>query len=787
MWGARLKPTSLVVGWRRRVLPAGPSKRPHIIRRDRSCRTHVVSCASGGYASQPYGHAHQGSCLALRRSRHDQRRFSPTLTSVERTLPPSSDLELQAFLQQFLLRSPKLRRARRLYEQLDQPRPRCLIAVPGENDAVSVGQCNRSVVAKRGVGRLTGRHERRLSQTGGSPQAQRASQVESEKSLLFSLRGSRLWRALAGSTTRRLVTAALLVLATLMSKLVWIPGVWWPVRYGFRFVLGLLASALLVEHVLNWSSKKYQLLPVGSRTDWPGDFRMEFAGPRYLTQLATKYWAAITFESILTFTSRVTRPWDSRLRIIEDIRLGPRFVQRTVNVQYRTYDSDFQERTLLPYARPLKGDVLANLTVTDNRGYQLRTLSYEETTSFLFICLQFTFTALSGYAGLSNAQARQALRHFALVVTKNQLREHHLRKIRTQLAGYLSIDRDAEEWQTFTELLYVCAMRRPLIAQMRLAPSMRPSATDVHELTYSYDQPVSIEERETRYADAYEQRKQRMRQAALLHPTLLSLDVGSSRACRSYQARVRPPIGTYICETGMVDATRGRAIPNLTHGAYYDSFVSWRPRPEEGSSDLHATNLHRSSALKPRLIIRLAEVPPGSLGRAVVISFAVLFTIWITGVLFSGVVLQAAIKPPTATSASSGAGTIASSHVPQRPTSRNEIEQNEVGQATDVVAFVLGVPAVLGAWIALTSGKGTEFVSLAGRLSLTCTAALSVLSAALYLLHANKHWTILKLPGDRSVLLIREWVWAGLFYSCIGRNGICNDDPTYSVSAIQGS
>lgn len=177
------------------------------------------------------------------------------------------------------------------------------------------------------------------------------------------------------------------------------------------------------------------------------------------------------------------------------------------------------------------------------------------------------------------------------------------------------------------------------------------------------------------------------------------------------------------------------AVPNLEHGKPYRSFVSWDTGQAQPSSNLHTNFLRDSKVARPVFAVRIRGIPPGSPSLAFAAAIVVTFTVWVCGALFPGLPAKAA----------SAAGDISP-------------------QATDVVAFILGVPAVLGAWLSLIgSGRRGLYSSMTSRVSTLCTSVLAVIAAGLYLSHSRRPDFAKAWPGHRAVLLIPEIGWSVLF------------------------
>ncbi len=235
-------------------------------------------------------------------------------------------------------------------------------------------------------------------------------------------------------------------------------------------------------------------------------------------------------------------------------------------------------------------------------------------------------------------------------------------------------------------------------------------------------------------------------------PVDVKLSLDNAWTCQSYHVLVHCPEGLYLEKQELITAPgylerTAKGAPSPPHyrfrrrlGQSYAHFYG-RFLPEPNATVVRdqegrivrdeAGNVVRKPGKKPKLILGFEEVPPGSLCRAALAAIAAAALIWIIGYGLE--------------------------HV-----------RGGVLEGTDAPAVLLAFPGVAASWLGFDSATHRLFEgTLTARLSLACTALVSLTATGLYLLLHTTATT--SHPGARhthgsaglkiAILGIAQWPW----------------------------
>lgn len=542
-------------------------------------------------------------------------------------------------------------------------------------------------------------------------------------------------KVLASSPVRLLVVCAL-VLALLPDRLLFFEGIPNGVGVPVRVGMGVLVLVLLAWHRRDWVQRSSYVFPQPTRPNdplWGESFLPRGNEIGSLGRATGSDWPNLSPDVLRVLGHRLAEPAKARVQVIEQVVINDRYLMREVRTRFCAEAADRTDDILLPYARPRKGRVLEDLHVFDGENREVDTLEYGRTCSLLLLVVGQAFDDIT--PGSVTPEAREA----AMRVVADLITAHLARKIiNKKIAELVATAKCPELGGTraqflFRELLDIAASRRPLVAMLPCGENVgRRPVTVMFRYVGPLSQPLKLP-----ITDKWERSKQKVRQGFGVGPNRVYLDASRARSCRSYQMRVHAPNQYYVSDAVLLDKRKKEvvAVPNLEHGKPYRSFVSWDTGQAQPTSNLHTNSLRDSKVVRPVFAVRIREIPPGSLALAFAAAVVVTFTVWVCGALFPGLPVRTA-----------------------------SAEANSLPQATDVVAFILGVPAVLGAWLSLIgSGRRGVYSSMTSRVSTLCTSILAVTAAGLYLLHSRRPDFAKAWPGRRAVLFVPEIGWSMLF------------------------
>jgi hypothetical protein len=489
---------------------------------------------------------------------------------------------------------------------------------------------------------------------------------------------------------------------------------------------------------MKWSDLPSNVLPESNQNaEEPPYGSVPFDRDALLAAM-TRDWSQLTPQAAMAFANRLVHPEDARTIVNESVLLDRDHSAHHVTVRFRLEAADVEDVVLLPYARPRKGDVLELLEVSTPQGTSVERLTYNQTGSLLSLILIRLFHQFEHRVSATDAD--WVYETIDDIVSNYQSEE----TITTASARFKGMFGGVPEEQTsmFFDLLRVAGLRRPLVAQLPPvnANSATETSTSTVEVSFNYVDRATSAHVDAPGTDRWEDRKQRYRKRIGAAPNKIAIKLDRALSSSSFQLFVHPSEGSYISDAVVIDGDSSLVPPNMEHGERHPVFVSWSTTKAKPCSTLHTFRFAGTGLTRPKFVVRIRETPPGLLSHATIGAAVVLLTVWICGTLFPGF------------HATASEGTYPSP------------------QATDVVAFILGVPAVFGAWMSILSATRRQYSSLAARSSLITTSVIGVLSATLYLLHVKHPHASVAWLGDRhrAVLLIPEVGWSILFLIALG-------------------
>lgn len=225
-------------------------------------------------------------------------------------------------------------------------------------------------------------------------------------------------------------------------------------------------------------------------------------------------------------------------------------------------------------------------------------------------------------------------------------------------------------------------------------------------------------------------------------PIDVKLSLDNAWTCQSYHVMVHCPSELYLAkqqldvEEGYLQrvARRAPAPPHIRFRrrlgqSYAHLYARFLPPPHGPKRDNHG-NIIGPAEKAPKLLLHFQEVPPGSVCRAALAAIASTVLVWIIGYGLShnrGLVL-----------------------------------------GTEAPVLLLAFPGVAASWLGFDGDAHLFEGTLTARLSLACTALVSLIATGLYLLHRQVAGALpdaAQHPASGApfgVLGITDWPWAAL-------------------------
>lgn len=434
-------------------------------------------------------------------------------------------------------------------------------------------------------------------------------------------------------------------------------------------------------------------------------------------------------DELLIFAGAVAIPSEFRQRVADTYTPSRRTLHQTVSIECQIPKQyleeglapDRQGRPIyFPLLIPRKGQFADSFNATASNGSSLSILSYSEYLQLVACTLRLL---------LLTAYTCKRVSDLPEVVI--QAESVALRKIVERAVPAVDARVEGRSFNPISVLVRIETERRPALL---LAESL------VEKLTDSYALVAAIHpDRSGRFLVTYEQtlipdleiptgphgllswaRQIRWLRFALgAGPVNLTVGIENACTCRSYHLHVNGTEGLYVIRQTPLDMAatikaRAIAAPTPPH-------MRFRKRLGQPYAHFYARYFPESqNNEQPRIKFKFAEVPPGSLFRALIVAVAGLVVTWFAGVV------------PTRT----------------------------VGSGADALAVLLVVPALGAAWLGFESSiprllEGT----LRAKLSLMLTVFGSIASTGLYLAHQKMALDWWKLPDNLSFLGVVEVPW----------------------------
>ncbi len=225
-------------------------------------------------------------------------------------------------------------------------------------------------------------------------------------------------------------------------------------------------------------------------------------------------------------------------------------------------------------------------------------------------------------------------------------------------------------------------------------------------------------------------------------PIDVKLSLDNAWTCQSYHVMVHCPSELYLAKQ-QLDVEEGylqrvaRRAPSPPHvrfrrrlgQSYAHLYARFLPPPHGPKRDKHG-NIIGPAEKAPKLVLHFQEVPPGSVCRAALAAIASAALVWIIGYGLS--------------------------------------HNRDLVLGTEAPVLLLAFPGVAASWLGFDGDAHLFEGTLTARLSLACTALVSLIATGLYLLHRQVAGALPDVARHAAsgtplgVLGITDWPWAAL-------------------------
>ena len=378
-----------------------------------------------------------------------------------------------------------------------------------------------------------------------------------------------------------------------------------------------------------------------------------------------------------TFAQQFVQPSLSRGRVKETITVARGRTRRDCSVQFKpALDVNLgpdgkSKREFIPLARFKRGRVLTDLRIEDHDGFRLASLPHDEFMTLVGVCVRkllrdcvdstemeqslesqvqyiFVENALIGLCVLHRPlQDRESLEERAKLI---------LGQVLNGLQGDsgLNVDRGLDIDKDKAELL--CALVAQVQAVYGIVVRVSRPPEYSKTITYSYTEALFVNEtledpragsgssksidRKLELRRRWRKIQNLMRQGLEVSLPEMRVDASRSRSSESYHLEVEAPPDYYVAEAWFYNDDDG--VKTSIHRGTSPGMYEWgRPHSRvtpacgETTTHVYTRSFKNSDHLHPWLYVRFVERPPGSLGRALLVSAGLLITVWLIGVAVS--------------------------------------------------------------------------------------------------------------------------------------------------------
>jgi hypothetical protein len=404
----------------------------------------------------------------------------------------------------------------------------------------------------------------------------------------------------------------------------------------------------------------------------------------------------ITFGAVEMLIEMLTTPWQYRDRTVEEVSLQGHLIKQHVSIEYSLPRGSLDVDAPMAYVPILvapKGELIDNFHVSSGDGKSLSDLSYQKTVELMSLALHLlviracsvseaatppigTPEPLDDAIGEIETTLLEIIARRGRIATAQA--DEDIREAFNELMHHASNTVGVDRLRSFVSIL---ATAYPIVA---VAPVDHVSG----RILVKYERTIIP-------APEYVGARERVRMLLGLRPYRVRLPLSLALMSRSYHLVVEGPTDQYLMGQWLWSQS-SHAL--LTANHRQDRYFRVQRKRGQNYAHLYMRNFYNSDQRDPEFLVLFGEVPPGTLGTAVITAGAIAFLVWVAGQIMSH-----AKMPP------------------------------------DIAALILGLPAIAVSWFGFASdGESVLKCSVVARASLIASGLVSFGAVGLYLFQRSQ-------------------------------------------------
>lgn len=433
-------------------------------------------------------------------------------------------------------------------------------------------------------------------------------------------------------------------------------------------------------------------------------------------------------------------------RITESVESASRSLSVTTTTTFQLPGAYANESVVVPVGRARRGELLDSVRVTDNNDHRLSTLDQASAISLIAASFRILLKRHSEELRDKYVATTEELVLKALASNEADNGELH-RRVSRSLAALVTPSTSVDAWERLAILRFCLDLLRdvyPLLVRINTAETASLGQVEFRISLHRRFIPDLL----LGAANPLRRGLESVRYMAGVTPSAIAVDLSEAARARSYHLQIRGPEGTYLARQRLISIKA--ASVDLAESM---SRYSMRMRRGQRYGHLYMRGVEFVEGANPHYVAYFYERPPGSIAAPTVSAFASVILIGVAGFLALGF------------------GT---------------------SEGSDVIAVLLSVPAIAGAWAGADRDTRIAGPRLGVRLLpvLTILVAMSatilyvlrpssVAAATPFLARPNAKWWVVDFVLAVSVFVtgFASWLLASRLYSHFAvRDGQPNAD-----------
>lgn len=421
-----------------------------------------------------------------------------------------------------------------------------------------------------------------------------------------------------------------------------------------RLIIAFIAFALIMIFI-HWSARRdfgrhHRRGEPGNVELDPTDEQIVDAGLE-LTERALREYESTELDktTAFNFVHRLLEPASVRSRMVESITVSENSVRRTCAVEFEPLSDLEPESTtrttpdLIPVLRMDRGQLVNDLDLRDIDSRQVQTYNHDAYMLLVAVCiLKLLDAAIDPQLLQTDKLSKQRFVQLRrLMVGRTVIRDPLRPRETVESRADSFLEELMSQIVICEELEARLLCQLVALTQVTYAIVARVEASTSAPTRFLYSYREDLPQRPVKLASPRKKSwllQDELRAPLGVDPVEVHVDASRAKKAASYHLEVEAPPGYYVAETWVYDRRTGRAAAKESlRGVYRLSTPYYRCKPPRGDSfaHLYTRGFLRSRIEQPFLYVRFAEKPPGSMGRAWLVSLALLALVWLFGVAAS--------------------------------------------------------------------------------------------------------------------------------------------------------